>query len=756
MKPKIFKSLNFLLLAFLLLATAQVSGQLIINAPEPAPNQNPPGNGSGSAWPFICAGINGFNEYFVDVSWVGAPDASNEFILELSDSVGDFSAAVELVRTSSQNTPNGQFFMEFSIPADTQGDAYRLRLRSTSPARDGAQSEAYPMYFQGYTSNFNISPNGDGTTQDPINTSTPVTLVVDNVPDAENYMYRWYRSGTLLESSPGVPESGTSVLADTNGVYQAFIFYGDACTGTSNAFSNAPEVIICSGNQGIAINPPTRTALCSGETETLQINNTDAAWSYQWYKDGTAISGATLENYIVDASVSEFEGDYEVEISGAGICTERSAAITITNAGGYTVTRDNAANVVVLPSQPVTLSVTTTATSPSYQWYRNASAIVGATNSTLDITQDGTYYCEVSTTGACASTINSDTTTAVVPDSFEVVIGYNPTDYQDCTNTDVVLEVVTINAVTGATTSDVTAQLVDSFTYQWKRDNVNVAGATGKNISLTNTSENGAYAVDATLESYADESNVLTVQLLTNETLTVTSTGTVFCSGGDTLTISTSTDLTGETFDWERDGISLEVATPTLTVTETGTYRLRLNRNGCTLYSNEIIITGLDPNLIQLDVDGDVVFPEGSSRTVTATGGTSYEWFDTGNNLLSSTDSMTFTEEGEFTLVARIDNCSVTRQLTAVYLDLFKIPNVITPNGDGANDQWVIPNSYSNKTDVNVIIYDDKGIEQLNLTSYQNNWPESSMAFPTQSMVFYYIIKNANETLKQGTITVIR
>ena len=750
MRSKPLKPLNFLLFAILLIAPSLVSAQIIINAPEPAPNQNPPNNGSGSAWTQICAGINGFNEYFVDVSWVGSPDANNDFILELSDATGSFAAPVQLATEGGQNTPNGQFYMEFAIPVDTQGDGYRLRVRSTSPARDGAESEPYAMYYQGYTQNFNISPNGDGTTPGSICAVNPITLTVDNVPNAETYNYQWYRSGTLL------PGNGTSILADTSGMYQAYIDYGAACTGASNAYSNVIDVSLGSGSQGIAINPPANTALCTGQTETLQINITNATWSYQWFKDGAPIAGATGENYIVDSATPNFAGDYQVEISATGICNEMSAAVTMTNAGGFTVTRDNPANVVVLPSQTVSLSVSTTATSPSFQWYRNTTAISGATNSTLDITQDGTYYCAVTTTGACAATVNSENTIAVVPDSFEMVIGYNPTDYQGCVNTDVVLEVVTVNAVTGATTSDVTSQLVDSFAYQWEKDNVPVPGATSKSISLTDVTENGSYDVSAVLGTYSINSNALAVQLLTNETVTITSTGTVFCSGGDTLTISTSTDLTTATYNWERDGTSLGGTSPTLTVTDTGTYRLAIDRNGCTLYSNEIVVTGLDPNLIQLDVDGDVVFPEGSSRTVTATGGTAYQWFDAGNNLVSSTDSMTFSEEGDFTLVASVDNCSVTRPLTAVFLDLFNIPNVITPNGDGSNDQWVIPNSYSNKSDVNVVIYDDKGKEVLNEMSYQNNWPESSMAFPTQNMVFYYIIKNANETLKQGTITVIR
>ncbi|WP_373019234.1 gliding motility-associated C-terminal domain-containing protein [Muriicola sp.] len=72
------------------------------------------------------------------------------------------------------------------------------------------------------------------------------------------------------------------------------------------------------------------------------------------------------------------------------------------------------------------------------------------------------------------------------------------------------------------------------------------------------------------------------------------------------------------------------------------------------------------------------------------------------------------------------------------------------------NDQWIIPNSYSNKSDVNVIIYNEKGEEVLNEFSYQNNWPSSSVNFPRQNMVFFYKIRNGGEVLKQGTITVIR
>ncbi|MEP3208506.1 MAG: gliding motility-associated C-terminal domain-containing protein [Maribacter sp.] len=739
--PRLLLSTLFVLVSF------QMSSQISVLPPVPA--------GGSSGFTKICAGIDSgsgpFNSYDVTIAWGGTANSDNEFVLELSDANGDFTNPVELGRVSDQNNANPKNFdLNFAIPTDTQGAGYKFRARSTSPVSQAESADVYPMYYMAVTSNINISELGDGNPPGNLCDPTSIDLQVDNIANPETYQYQWYRSGTLLPS-----ETNHTITITQSGMYQALINYGD-CTFNGNTDSNVVTVTIGSTGAGIGITTPSKTALCAGDTETLVIDTTDPSWSYQWYKDGATISGATSTSYTVDASIAGFEGDYQVEISAIGACTERSAPITITNAGAFTVTRDNPANVVVLPSQPETLSVSTTATTPSYQWYRNSAPIGGATNATLDITQDGTYYAAVTSSGSCSSTINSENTVAVVPASFEIVIDYD-SPYTACVSTNAILEVATINAVASdGTRSDVTAQLETSFAYQWQLDGTNVGGATSQSISLTNTTENGDYTVNAALGSYNETSNMLPVRLLTNETVTISSTSTVYCNSSDTITISTATDLSGESFSWERDGAAINTTDTALVITEPGLYRLVLDKDGCSLPSNEIAITPLDANLITLDVDGEVVFPEGSSRTVTASGGTAYQWFDEGNNLLSSTDQMTFTEDGTFTLLANIDNCQVTRQVTAVYLDLFNVPNVITPNGDGANDQWVIPNSYSNKSDVNVIIYNDKGVELVNETNYANNWPQSSTSFTKQNMVFYYVIKNATETLKQGTITVIR
>ena len=751
MKTKLFYIVRFMMLPILLLGLGSMHAQ-VLNAPVAAPNQTPPPGAT--PWNRACASAS-FNDYWVQFTW-NPPlvNTDNEFILELSDATGDFSSPVELARDGSKNLVF-DFYMQFAVPTDTRGENYRLRVRSTSPAVTGPASDPYPMYYIGVNSGLTIRPQGqadfgDGTAE--VCDGNSITLEVYGLANADTFQYNWYRSGTPLS------EKSESITVTASGMYNVEIDYG-ACSGSGNTLSNIIDVTTGT-SLGVAINPPAKTDLCSGETMPLEANINNPSLTYTWYQNGAVIPSSNNYIYTVDASSPGFEGDYEVEIFGPGACIERSAAVTFTNAGNFTVTRDNGANIVLLPGQNSTLSVSTDASSPTYQWYKDGSPVAGATSASLVVsdTETGTYFARVTLSGgACTSTsLDSESTVVVTPASFELIVDY-ATSYVACENTSIALEVTTINAVdAGGNKTDVTTAIQNDFSYQWKLNGANVAGATSSSISLTDPTENGTYDVDGTISTYSSTSNNLTVELLVNETLTINSTGLVSCGPAEPITISTTTDLSGETFTWYRNGTDLGVTTADLTVIEEGMYQLVLMRNGCPLRSNEIDINPLDENLITLDPSADVVFPEGGSRTVSASGGSSYRWLDSNNVEMSTGSSMTFTQEGNFVLIATIGNCEIMRNVSVTYLDTFKVPNVITVNGDGVNDQWIIPNSYSNKADVNVIIYNEKGVEIVNEFNYQNNWPSSSAAFTKQNMVFFYKIRNASEVLKQGTITVIR
>jgi uncharacterized cupin superfamily protein len=743
-QKSIFSALVVLFSVFQLSAQA-----IVINAPEPADNPNLSGS---TPWSAICAGNGGFNEYFVNISWIGTANAGNEFILELSDANGSFANAQTLKTITDKNTVK-DFDTSFPIPTDTRGQGYKMRVRSTDPVKIGSASSAYNMYYMDVTSNLNISEIGDGVPPGSVCSTSAITLQVDNIANPETYQYIWFRSGTELTG-----EKGHTLNVTQTGMYNVYVDYGPLCTGSGNTDSNIVDVNIGGTGTGIAINTPTKTSLCSTDTEVLSIDQTNASWNYQWYKDGNAILGATGTSYTVNAAIAGFEADYAVEIAGTGICNELSEVVTITNAELYTVTVDNELSMVLLPTQNHVLTVSTTANTPSYKWFRNTIEVTGETNSSLTISEDGEYYAEVTQTGgACSvSSKNSEITTVVSPASFEIITNYNGS-YTACETTSITIGIELINAVAdnGAKT-DVTSSLIDAFTYQWQKDGADVTGATSNNISLVSNLENGSYLLNATIQTFDINSNTLSAQLLTSETLNITSSGTVFCSGGETISISTSTDLSSSAFDWQLDGSSINTTDTTLTLSTPGTYKLVLDRDGCSLISNEITITPLDENLITLDLGTEIVIPEGTTKIVTATGGTAYRWVDANSSEISNSDSVTFSEAGTYTLIASIDNCEIIKQLEVTFLDTFKVPNVITVNGDGINDQWVIPNSYSNKEEVNVIIYNEQGQEIINEFNYKNNWPQSTTAFTKQNMVFYYKIRNASEVFKQGTITVIR
>ena len=414
---------------------------------------------------------------------------------------------------------------------------------------------------------------------------------------------------------------------------------------------------------------------------------------------------------------------------------------------------------VILPGATANLVASSDASSVTYQWYKDNVAISGETNSTLAANAIGVYYAEITLSGgACTSAQkNTETTTLVNPDSFEIITDYT-TEYTDCVNTSVAIEVSKINAIlSDGSKTDVTSDLKSNFSYQWTKDATNITSANGSSISLTNTNENGEYKVQGTLDSFNATSNALTVRLLTNETLSISGSGSVICNSNETIDITTPTVLTGETFTWLKDGISLNTTSESLSATTPGTYQLIIQKDGCELKSNELIISPLDASLIALSTtNNEVVFPEGGNKTISASGAISYKWYDQNNILISDTDTVSISQEGSYLVTATINNCEVSKSFTASFQDTFGVPNVITANGDGFNDQWIIPNTYTKDPNISVIIYNDKGEEVLNQKQYQNNWPEATTKFPKQNMVFYYTITNAKETLKKGTITVIR
>src|SRR5207302_6522465 len=120
--------------------------------------------------------------------------------------------------------------------------------------------------------------------------------------------------------------------------------------------------------------------ITAGQTATFSVTATGTApLSYQWQKNGAAISGATSSTYTTPATTASDNGaQFTVVVSNsAGSATSNAAILTVNSPPAVTT---QPVNQTVAAGQAASFSVTATGTAPlSYQWKKNGTNISGAT-----------------------------------------------------------------------------------------------------------------------------------------------------------------------------------------------------------------------------------------------------------------------------------------------------------------------------------------------------------------------------------------
>ena len=81
---------------------------------------------------------------------------------------------------------------------------------------------------------------------------------------------------------------------------------------------------------------------------------------------------------------------------------------------------------------------------------------------------------------------------------------------------------------------------------------------------------------------------------------------------------------------------------------------------------------------------------------------------------------------------------------------------MVSPNNDGINDTWIIPQKYLSGSKTEIQILTAQGKVEFTTTDYKNDWPTSSIDFKNTNPIYYYIITTANQETKMGSITVIK
>ena len=131
------------------------------------------------------------------------------------------------------------------------------------------------------------------------------------------------------------------------------------------------------------------------------VASSGTTMTYQWFKEGAAIPGATTATYsILHATISD-QGNYYARITNAG-GTVQSVTATLTIVGPPSITAQPVTQTAT-QGQSISLSVQANGSpAPGYQWMFNGAALAGATSSVLSFpggvqsTNAGKYYVVVS------------------------------------------------------------------------------------------------------------------------------------------------------------------------------------------------------------------------------------------------------------------------------------------------------------------------------------------------------------------------
>lgn len=231
-----------------------------------------------------------------------------------------------------------------------------INVRTNAKPKVSITSAAAPLYF--------------------ICKGVPLTLKTSTAPYGINY--QWQYAGIAIPSA-----TQDSLVATLDGFYKVIVSNAPNCNDTAIVKLTVDTTL---NTTSIS---PTDVSICDGVIIKLfAAASSTFPYRYQWYKDGLLLSTDTFSTINVARG-----GNYQLKLSNASGCTALS---NISSVYQYPI---------LLP--PVISKSASVLSIPkiyaSYQWYRNAKPILGATSNAYIVSFDGSYSVVVTDTNGCMS-----------------------------------------------------------------------------------------------------------------------------------------------------------------------------------------------------------------------------------------------------------------------------------------------------------------------------------------------------------------
>ncbi len=386
----------------------------------------------------------------------------------------------------------------------------------------------------------------------------------------------------------------------------------------------------------ITVQPQSQTNN-QGSNVTFTVTATGSSpLNYQWKKDGTNLSGATLNGYSIINLQPSDSGTYSVSVGNPAGTANSAPAILSVRVKPAFITQPQSQTVFV--GQTANFSTSASGTAPfGYAWFKGGQAIVGATNSSYTIpnaqggVNAGSYSVMVSNAAGSVTSSNAQLSfvgapvITVQPQSRSVGEGSN-------------------------TTFSVTAGGNTPLFFQWRKDGTNIPFATSATYSITavQTNHAGSYSVIITNNagSVTSTNASLTVLAFPPTILAQPQSRSAGVGGSTTFSV-TAAGASPLRYEWRKDGVPLSATNATLTLTnlafqDAGAYSVLITNNyGGITSSIANLVIGISPTFSSQPFSqtssfgSTVVF----SAEISGSSPIYLQWYRDGAALASATNS---------------------------------------------------------------------------------------------------------------------
>lgn len=454
------------------------------------------------------------------------------------------------------------------------------------------------------------------------------------------FSYQWFRNNALISST------GQAVYnATLSGHYSVIITNSGGCRDTSET------VPVFFGSPAVNITSNVSSPVCPSTYVTFTANVTNGTPdSYQWKLNGTDIpyaTNATLSTLISAA------GTYSVVVKNpCGTVTSNGLNITLKPATPASITASGPTG--FCPPASVTFNANTGA-GLSYQWYKTYSngPVAGATSSSYTADTTGLYWVVVTSSA-----------TGCVAGSNQIRVSSNG----------IVASVTPAGPISACSTTVLTANAAPGFTYQWRKNGGNIAGANSQNYTVTSS---GTYTVTLTGTCGISLSNEVKVDIytapFTTSSTQIYPSATSGCANSG-LSIGINRFIlppyvNNSPIQWLLNGnplggpIQPTSSNAVLVPAVSGNYSMQITNACGTQTSNTVAITIHPLPTITIAANGPTTICSGSNVVLSATtsAGVTRQW-RRNNQILNNATGANYTASvpGSYTCVATSANGCVT------------------------------------------------------------------------------------------------